>query len=559
MKKITTGLIISAITALHVQAVDVPNIGNALKEVKPPKIEKKKRVLPPLEQESKEYKKMFQDGKKIEVKKINIIDAKYISQTELEALVKPYENKMLSFKEIQEVVDLITQAYRQKGYFVARAYLPVQDIKKQNGVLTIAILEGEYGEFNLENNSLVKNDILQNTLDEVKKDKIISSASLQRALLLINDTPGVFVESTKIKPGALVGTSDFIIGTNTTERYNGYAIADNYGSQYTGKHRIMAGFDINSPFNIGDKISLSALSSEEMGLLNGRIAYNFPIYKNGLRGEVSYSKTSYELGSTYDELDAVGYADSIVAKVYYPYIRTNNENLTAYLQTSYNKMTDEIQSTSTRIKKNTVVAQLGLDYSKNSLIKDLYNQTKINTYFTLGRLSFQDSLDQENDEVGANTSGRFTKINIDIENTTVLNEKMNWKNALQLQYALADKNLDGSQDMSLGGIYGVKFYQDGEESAENGYIYNTELTYTLPSYQKLNSRVSIFYDIGRVYMSEDTTNEKSRTLQDVGVGYYGSYDDFFLNAHLAYKIGGAKVTSQEDYSSRFMFQAGYIF
>lgn len=107
-------------------------------------------------------------------------------------------------------------------------------------------------------------------------------------------------------------------------------------------------------------------------------------------------------------------------------------------------------------------------------------------------MNFNNSVDEADDEAGANTNGNFSKINIELENNTLLNEKINWKNKLQLQYALGNKNLDGSEDLSLGGINGVKFYPSGEESAENGYIYSTELTYTLPSFNELNSKIGIF-------------------------------------------------------------------
>jgi len=546
-------------TTLSLYAAPIPNISDFLNEVKPPQIEKKKEVLPPLQQESDEYKKSFKDGKKVFIKSYSISGNTQIGTKKLQTILKPYEEKELSFKEIQEIVALITKTYRDEGYFIARAYIPTQDLQAQDGVLKIAIIEGKYGEFKLENSSLVKDSILQAKLDTAKNKQVIATKDLQRALLLINDTPGVKVSSTKIAAGKEVGSSDFIIGTQTTQPYNGYVIGDNYGSDYTGKYRVMAGVDINSPFKIGDKISLSALSSQDMGLLNGRVGYSFPIYQNGLRGELSYAKTTYELGDKYENLDALGSADSFVALFTYPVIRSNGENLNTYLRTSYNKMNDEIRASSSEVEKNTLVSKVGLDYLKNHLIYDKYSQTKIDASLSFGKLNFQNSIDKTDDKAGANTNGNFSKINIELENNTMLTDTINWKNKLQLQYALGDKNLDGSEDLSLGGANGVKLYPDGEESAENGYIYNTEVTYTLPSYVGINSKIGLFYDIGKVKMSKDITNEKSRTLQDIGLSYYASYKDFFLNTHLAQKVGAARVTSNNDYDTRFMFQAGFTF
>jgi len=556
MKK-TNIIALSIITSISLQAANVPNIGDALKQVQQPKIKKEKKDIPQIKIEQNVPKEL-KDGKKIEIKKFLINGAKHLSNGELKAIVTPYENQNLSFKDMQEISTLITKAYREKGYFVARAYIPQQNIFSQDGSLKINVIEGNYGEFVLENNSLVKDERVQGNLDAIKDENIVSTNTLERAMLLINDTPGVQVTKAEVKPGKEVGTSDFIIGTEATNKYSGYVLADNYGSQYTGKHRIMAGADINSPFKIGDKLTFSGLTSEEIGLINGRVAYNFPMNDKGLRGEVSISKTTYELGSSYSNLDAVGSSDSITFRTEYPYVRSRLKNVNVYAQLSLNNMKDEIQSTNTETKKSSKVLTVGVDYSEDKIVFNKNSQSRANLSLTAGNLKFKDVADKQTDENGANTNGTFTKVNLELGQDFELTPKIRWENSLQMQYALGDKNLDGSQDLSLGGINGVKYYPDGEESAENGYIFNTELFYSLPNYKNLNSSVSVFYDVGRAFMSQDTTNEAPRTLQSFGVGYYGSYKDAFINAHLAQNIQH-DVTSQKDYSNRLMLQAGWVF
>lgn len=548
---------LSIITSISLNAANVPNIGDALKQVKPPKLKKEKKDIPQIKIEENVPKEL-KDGKKIAIKKFLISGAKHLSNDELKAIVTDYENKELSFKDMQEVSTLITKAYRQKGYFVARAYIPMQNILTQNGSLKINVIEGNYGEFVLENNSLVKDEIVQANLDAIKDENIVSTNTLERAMLIINDTPGVVVNKAEVRPGKKVGTSDFIIGTSATNKYSGYVLADNYGSQYTGKHRIMAGVDVNSPFDIGDKLTFSGLTSDEIGLINGRIAYDFPMNDKGLRGEVSISKTTYELGSSYKNLDALGSSDSISFKTVYPYVKSRLKNINVYAEISLNKMKDEIQATDVYTKKSSKVLTLGIDYSEDKIMFNKNSQSRANFYLTVGNLKFNDKEDRQADENGANTNGTFTKLNLELGQDFELTPKIRWENSFQAQYALGDKNLDGSQDLSLGGIYGVKYYPDGEESAENGFIFNTELFYTLPNYKDLNSSVSVFYDVGRAFMSQNITNEEPRTLQSFGLGYYGSYKDMFINAHLAQNIKH-DVTSQKDYSSRFMIQAGWVF
>jgi hemolysin activation/secretion protein len=110
-------------------------------------------------------------------------------------------------------------------------------------------------------------------------------------------------------PGEKVGTSDFAVDTKATARYNGYLMLDNYGSVYTGKNRMSFNVDDNSITGRGDKLSVSGLGTEGTGLLNGRVGYSLPLASNGLRGEIAYSHTRYQLGGSYALLNANGTAD----------------------------------------------------------------------------------------------------------------------------------------------------------------------------------------------------------------------------------------------------------
>lgn len=556
MKK-TNILALSFVMAASLQAAP-SNIGDALREVKPPKIKQEKKELPTIETQKIEPIKEFDKSKKIAIKEITVLGVVHVEYEDIKKILSLYENRDLSFSDIQDLASEITKYYRVKGYFVTRAYVPNQNILEQNNNLTIKVIEGNYGKFELQNSSLVKDSVLQANLDNIKDTKIVSINTLGHALLIINDTPGAVVTKAEVRPGKEVGTSDFIVGVDATKRYSGFILGDNYGSQYTGRHRLIVGADINSPLEVGDKLSFMGLTSEDAGLLNARVAYDFPAHANGLRANLSYSKTTYELGSTYKDLDAVGTSDSFALRVTYPLIKTREQSLKLYADTSYNSMKEEIKISSINVKKDSFVATIGANYSNDTTFFGKDAQSRAELSYSFGTLNFKNNADKELDKAGANTEGRFSKINITLGQDFDFNDKIKWENSLQMQYALADKNLDSSQDMSIGGIYGVRYYPDAEESAENGYIFNTELFYTLPEFKNINSKVSIFYDIGRTYMSKNIYAEKTRTLQDAGIGYVSIYKSMYLNTHLARNISKS-VESERSYNVKFLLQAGLIF
>lgn len=557
MKIVNKIIVLSTLASSYLLGA-TPTISDIERQVQPPKIEKEKPTLPTIE--TKEYKAPMSDsGKTIFVKNFSFSGNLHISSKELQAISKEYENKDLTFKEIAELTTKITKLYREKGYFVARAYLPVQDIHANDGVLEIAIIEGNYGEFHLNNSSLVKDGIVQGMLDDIKDKNIVSTDTLERAMLIINDTPGAIVTSADVMPGRVVGTSDFAITTESSKAYDGYILADNHGSRYTGKNRVMAGINFNSPFKIGDKLTLGGLVSNGNDLKNGKVAYSAPLMPNGLRGEMSYSKTTYSLVEEYKNLDAKGDSTTIDATFTYPIIRTRLENLYTSLSFAKKDLKDEVASTSNITKKDSKSLKIGLDYDTSYLAFGKNSSSKISFNYTYGKLSFDDSTKELADKNGADTNGNYSKLNLNLAQTIALTKELSLESSLKMQYALANKNLDGSEDLSIGGSNGVKVYPDGELSAENGYIFSTQLKYQLPSWNAINSSVGVFYDRGKAFMANNTVGFKSKSLQDIGVGYYTSYKEFFGQLQVAWTANSDAVQSEPASNSRILFQGGWVF
>ena len=146
-----------------------------------------------------------------------------------------------------------------------------QDLVKNDNLLFISIIEGKYGKIKLNNSSLVNDNSLQAILDNAKSNGIINVKDIERAIILINDRAGVKVNKAEISPGAEVGSSDFNIQTTATPRVDGYIVADNYGSRYTGLYRAQALVNVNSLVALGDKLSISGLVSNGADLKNGKI------------------------------------------------------------------------------------------------------------------------------------------------------------------------------------------------------------------------------------------------------------------------------------------------
>jgi len=313
----------------------------------------------------------------------------------------------------------------------------------------------------------------------------------------------------------------------------------------------MAGVDLNSPFKIGDRLSLSGLISNGADLKNYKVAYNAPLMANGLRGEISYTNTDYNLVKLGDGiLDEEYYGDlkTVEAKVIYPIIKSRLETLdftTTYANKNISSTTNEEDT------KDVNSLSLGLNHIKNQTIFGLEAKTTLEGIFTAGEL------DDNND-----MNGSYQKINLNTALDLNFNPIYSMSTSLKLQKAFKNKNLDGSEDMSIGGAYGVKVFPDAELSAEQAALFNVEFFAKLPEISNLNHKVGLFYDAGTASMSDKTADVtfETRTLQDVGVGYYTNYKNAFTKLQIARVVGGQDIeTENVGNISRVLVQAGLVF
>ena len=534
-------------------ATPIINSGNIEKQIQAP------RDIPTLKKDDIKIEgiengslKSSDSSKTVFIKDFTFAGNSAISNEELKQNLKAYVGKELSFNQIQEVLALVTKVYRDKGYFVARAYLGKQDLVKNDNLLFISIIEGKYGKIKLNNNSLVNDNSLQAILDNAKSNGIINVKDIERALLLINDRNGVKVSSSVVEAGKEVGSSNLNIDTTSTKRVDGYIVADNYGSRYTGYNRVQGLININSPFNIGDKISISGLVSNGADLKNGKIAYELPLNSYGLKSDFAYTRTNYNLVEEYKSLDAKGNSSIYEAGLSYPLIRSTNENL--YLKGKYyhKDMNDYMIADKYEDKSiNSFVTTL--EYDKNYSIGTLPARVFANLNLTTGHLSSKNSNPN---------NGNYNKVDTYISNDIYFNEIFSLNANLTAQKVLGNKNLDGSEDLTLGGPNAVKLYPYSEQSAENGYIASFELFSKLPNIASYNHKIGLFYDMGNVYQEKnlDTTFQR-KTLQDIGLGYYSSFDDFFLRAQIAWGLNSKPISSEytNHKNSKFLVQAGWVF
>lgn len=79
----------------------------------------------------------------IYIRHIVIIGPHFFGEAEEHSVVAPYENRKLTLGQIYEAADKLTNLYRQRGFLVAKPYVPEQDAR--SGELKLKMIMGSYG------------------------------------------------------------------------------------------------------------------------------------------------------------------------------------------------------------------------------------------------------------------------------------------------------------------------------------------------------------------------------------------------------------------------------
>lgn len=491
------------------------------------------------------------DTVKINVKSLKITGMQAYSEAELVKLTNFKPNSELSLSDLRAMAATIANHYKKNGYFVAQAYLPAQDI--ENGVVTLAVIEGEYGKVIVRNRTNLSNGLVASQLKGINSGDVISSAPLESRLLLLSDIAGVNISST-LAPGATAGTSDLIVDVNPAPRITGSIDADNAGGRYTGENRIGATINLNNLAGRGDVASLRLLTSVE-GLNYAKAAYQMQFAK--ATAGVAYSWLEYELGEEFESLDASG--DAKIASVYgsYPLIRSRNNNLYADILYENKRLQDRIDAISivTDKKVNALTAALRGDRMDN------LGGGGLNSYSlaaTVGDLNIETPAAYAIDQSTARSDGHYSKLALSANRLQRVTDSVSLFAGFNGQ--LASKNLDSSETMELGGMNAVRAYPEGEAYGDEGYVLTVEARKDLPKFSKrIPGQMQLvgFIDTGRVNLNKTawTTEDNSRTLSGAGVGInWMDYNNFAMRLAYAHQLGNEEATSEPDKSGQFWVQ-----
>lgn len=463
---------------------------------------------------------------------------KAFTADELTWLLQDLIGQELTFEEIQSAADRIARHYQAKGYFLATAIIPKQEVV--GGIVKILVNEGKLDSkkpYQIKGQELrMSEERLAAYIDSALNGEL-HQLSLERGLLNIADNPQL-TATANIEPGDDPGSSRIVVEAVEGPQVDGSVTADTYGSRYTGAFRLTGAVNWNNPSTYGDKLSATVVQAPGNVFNVGTLSYGLPIGTDGLRAGISYTALNFHLNDKLASTSLIsGSGDVLNLNLRYPLYRTAVR--AAYLGASYdgknskNKSGEDITS-----NKHTDLYGANLTLENADTFGGA-GFTQLVAGYSTGTLDLSKYANYLADDVGL-TQGNFNKKTLQLLRIQRATERLSLQFLGSAQWA--SKNLDGSEKLSLGGPTGVRAYPSGEAAGDEGYKFSVDAKYALATGTMVGDIVgSVFYDYGQIHQYKIPELITMTTPNTYSLSGWGLGLDAVAAGKFQFKLGWAKA------------------
>jgi hemolysin activation/secretion protein len=484
--------------------------------------------------------------------------ATVFSDERLHRLAMEHIGKAVTLGDLDAIAQQVTALYRGAGYVFATAVVPVQEVK--NGVVEISVIEGRLGQMKVEIDPAapVSEERVRAMLAPLQQGQPLSGKVYERTMLLLSDLPGIKAQSA-LSSGAEAGTTDLTVKIGKAAPVNVSLGLDDYGTREAGTLRGGGSLRWNSPFGLGDNLDARALVSERGGTTFGRLSYEAPLGYNGVRAGVGASQVEYSLGGAFEPLDAIGTSRIYDASLTMPVVRQRDQNFFLRFLVDRKQLTDKLRAVGYVSHKRVEGLGAGWAWERRDTIGGGgYFSSNGTVYY--GRLKILDPINliYDRSAFGAHTAGTFAKLTFQFSRLQFLAPKQTL--FLGIGGQLSNRNLDASEQLSLGGHDAVRAYPQGEVLSNRGIIANLEYRYALTN----DVSTYAFYDASRGWLNKPYNvpdgHQPIRSLRGPGLGVnWARPGNFSLDLTVAWRTTDPAVTSGGDKKPRLFFQLQKFF
>ncbi len=486
-------------------------MGNILSQQPPQML----RPLPAVKSEpEKSASTLGPEAEKIKFKltKIIIEDNHVYSDEKLSSLFKDKLNTEISVAELQEIVQSITNYYRNNGYILSRAILPPQHVSE--GVVHVRVLEGYIDKVKIVGSPKGARKILQTYGDKIAQSRPLQIKVMEHYLRLANEVPGLIVKAVLEPSKDQTGASDLNL-TALEKTVNASLSYDNYGTLYIGPLQWTANVAFNSIMLSGDATRVSYVTTTQPQQLKFYdISYQMPLGSNGTTMAIGTNHSATQPGLDLEPLDIEGDAPTYYINLAYPVWRTREKDLT--LDGGFTYLDSTVTSFGFPLYVDHVrPVRFGGNYS----FADRYRGSNLWSLHVEQGLNILGASQNGNETSRFDATGVFSKINAQIIRLQQITGRYSAFFTVTGQYAF--NPLVSSEQFGFGGSQLGRGYDPAEIIGDRGFAGSIELRadYAPGWFLMQTLEPYVFYDAGVIWNIENVVGvPQKQSATSIGFG-----------------------------------------
>lgn len=440
---------------------------------------------------------------------VSLEGATVFSAAELAQSFEPFLASRVGQAELDRITAGITERYRQSGYLLSYAVLPEQSV--QSGIVHIRIVEGYIERVRIEGSgrsAQAVRDIAQRLFAE----RPLRNATLERALGLMRDLPGVTVTDAKLSRSPRDPARHQLTIAVAADRFRAINYSDNRGTIEGARLRGYSSFRLASLALPGDQLQLDlfAIPSEKFRFLHGQAKASVPLGANGLRLSAAVSRADQV--RRLSGPDQKGESRQLIADLAFPFIETRAFSLAGHASIA-DWLSEQKRAGALVQRDRLQVARAWLEFA-------WARRSRIDGRVGISQgLDFGSATDAGDPLASRDGAGsRFTKFDADLTLAAPVADRVMLRIDASAQYST--RPLLVPEEFALGGSRIGRGFDFNELTGDHGVGAMLELAYSLGDGRTSSGRPKLFayVDGGGVFRERSSELPKEQWLASAGLG-----------------------------------------
>lgn len=527
--------------------------GRVEEQVKPPK--EAPSVAPKMEIETARPQAPAGAEKiTFQLKSVQIDGVTAYGEKDLAPLYTDMIGQTVTLADVYALSDALTRKFRNDGYILTQVVVPPQTI--ESGAIRLRVVEGFIDKVDVEGNDNPHAlALIRAYAAQIANGQAVNVKTLERALLLINDLPGISARSVLSPSKTKTGAADLKI-LITRDPYEALVGVDNYGSRFLGPAQLTAAGSLNSAFGWNERLTAQMALAPQVGegleMAYFGVDWKQPFGKYGTTFDLQASNTNTEPGYTLKPFNVRGHSQYWAAEVEHPFIRTRALNVSGRAKFDWRDAESRNDVETTREDKIRALRLGGHLEFLDKIFGAGVNTADAEVSHGLDWFGAWDGINPNVTRPDA--EAEFFKVNAELQRLQRLTPELNLLVATQGQWT--NDGLLSSEEFGIGGINYGRGYDPSEVTGDKGIAAKAEIQFN-PQYKLdylKDYQIFGFYDVGKVWNEDATSSaQKIDSLASAGIGVRLSFPQEYEASALVAAPMTRTPQTEDETNPRFLF------